>query len=306
MQLILPIDQDLYRIRLPQPMAGFEDFIGAWLVTGRHTLLVDVGPSATIDRLAEALSGLGVHHLDAILLTHIHIDHSGGIGDLTSRFPETPVVCHPGAFPHLAAPEKLWAGSLATLGDLARSYGPIAPVAIERLVDAATFSDFGVKAIATPGHAPHHVSYRIGANLFAGEAGGVCQQVGTRRYLRPATPPRFFLETSIESLDRLRGSGARRLCYGHVGAVDDPESMLSAHRDQLLRWRDIIADLRPAESETDLDRILTQLLAADPLLAAWDELSRGDRQRETGFLLNSIRGYLGYLMSIQKFHPSPP
>lgn len=296
MALIYPIADNLYRIPLPQPMVGFADFIGAWLVTGPRTLLVDVGPSSSIDRLTEALQTLEIRHLDAILLTHIHIDHSGGIGDLAPRFPETPVVCHPSAFKHLAAPEKLWAGSLATLGERANAYGPIAPVAIERLVDAMTYADFEVAAIATPGHAPHHVSYRIGENLFAGEAGGVYQQVGDRRYLRPATPPRFFLETSIESLDRLRDSGARRLCYGHVGAVTDPESMLSAHREQLLRWRDTIAALRPPnEGETDLDGILEQLLNGDPLLAPWKDLSPEEREREAGFLLNSIKGYLGYL-----------
>lgn len=46
---------------------------------GAHALLVDTGPDASV---AAALQRQHVVHLDAVLLTHLHDDHYGGIDDL--------------------------------------------------------------------------------------------------------------------------------------------------------------------------------------------------------------------------------
>ncbi len=46
---------------------------------GPHAVLVDTGPSGAI---ADALARNNVYSLDAIVLTHLHDDHVGGVGDL--------------------------------------------------------------------------------------------------------------------------------------------------------------------------------------------------------------------------------
>ncbi len=288
----------LFLIVLDQPaLPGFTDFIGAWVIVGPPTLLVDAGPAASIPRLAAALSLLDVRRLDAILLTHIHIDHAGGAGDLCHIFPEAPVVCHPSAHRHLADPARLWEGSLQTLGDTARAYGPIRAVPADRLVDAGSFRAFGVEALMTPGHAVHHISFRIGRWLFAGEAGGVFLDRGGRTYLRPATPPRFFLETSLESIDRLLTVDHEILCYGHFGFTRDGHRLLAAHRRQLLDWRDLIREeLRRIPAGTDpVTACLERLLRVDSLLAPLADFAPEVTAREQGFLKNSIRGFIGYL-----------
>lgn len=286
----------LYLIPLPQDLPGFDRFISAWLVTGERNYLIDPGPTVTIPKLVAALQALNVHHLDAILLTHIHIDHSGGIGDFLKFFPDTPVVCHAKAADHLVDPARLWAGSLKTLGDTARAYGPIRPVPRDNVHTAQASLEAPFEIVLTPGHAAHHVSYLINGDLFAGEAGGVYWEVPDGFYLRPATPPKFYLETSLASITALEQVACRRLCYGHFGLTTSPAQMLRAHQQQLQWWAGEIQSLiSDSEDEDPVDACLETLLQKDPLLAGWSSFSRQEQMRERQFMANSVRGFLGYL-----------
>lgn len=287
----------LYLIPLDQELPGFTDFIGTWLYNGEKTFLVDAGPAATIPKLIKTLEILDVRHLDAILLTHIHIDHAGGIGDLVSRFPETPVVCHSSAIQHLADPARLWEGSLKALGLIARTYGPIRAVPPALLLDAGRFAEYKINPIQTPGHSPHHVSYRFGPFLFAGEAGGVFLKLSDGEfYMRPATPPRFFLETTIKSIDALLATPHDFLCYGHFGMTERTPDLLAAHRSQIFKWAEIIQQQMGNDKGEDfIDSCMRRLLEEDPLLAGWNRLKDDVKERESFFLHNSIRGFVQYL-----------
>jgi glyoxylase-like metal-dependent hydrolase (beta-lactamase superfamily II) len=295
----IQFNSDLYLIPLAQDLPGFDAFINAWLVTGNRNYLIDPGPSVTIKKLVSILHSLDIHHLDAILLTHIHIDHSGGIGDFSKWFPDTPVVCHAIAVDHLADPARLWAGSLKILGETARAYGPISPVPRARVVAAQAFSDPDIEIVLTPGHAVHHVSYLLNGNLFAGEAGGVYRELPGGYYLRPATPPKFYLETSLASITALEQIDCRRMCFGHYGMTEKPGELLKAHRKQLQWWAGEIEKLTSNSENTDLVKhCLDTLLKKDPLLAGWKDFTPSERRRELQFMANSVRGFLGYLKEL--------
>lgn len=301
MKRILEIAPNLHLIALNQELPGFVSFIGAWLYRGEKTFLVDTGPAATIPVLSESLEKLGVKKLDAVFLTHIHLDHAGGVGDFVAEHPGTPVVCHESGIFHLADPSRLWEGSLKTLGRTAEVYGPIRPVPRELLVDATVYREKGVKSCLTPGHASHHVSYLIGSILFGGEAGGVFMRLpGDDFYLRPATPPRFFLEKTVNSIETLISIPHELYCFGHFGATRESLTILEKHKSQLFLWLDVIAgEIRKNAGKGLEDRCMALLLKQDPLLQGWSGMEPEMRERERFFILNSIRGFAGYIGQMQ-------
>jgi glyoxylase-like metal-dependent hydrolase (beta-lactamase superfamily II) len=295
--IINAAEGDVYQITLTPPLEGFADFISAWLVQGPPAFLVDVGPASTADQLLQALEALGVSRLDYILLTHLHLDHAGGVGRIAGRFPMARIVCHPQGIPHLVDPARLWEGTRKVLGKVAEGYGPIEPLAADRLVDAQGFTADGIEAVLTPGHAAHHVSYVSPAALFAGEACGVHYALpGNREYMRPATPPTFFMETALESMDKLIACAPGRMVVGHYGMKPNGGRLLARHREQLLFWEQwMSAHIEQYAAEESVERYAEGLLAEDPLLSAFSLFPPPAQARERYFLKNSVSGFLGWL-----------
>ncbi|MBS3757867.1 MAG: MBL fold metallo-hydrolase [Desulfobacterales bacterium] len=281
-------------IDLDIPELGYTRFISAWLYKGEEgTFVVDPGPSRTIDDLCRALRERGVDSIDFILLTHIHMDHAGGIGHLTERFPEAKVVCHEKAVSHLIDPARLWEGSVKTLGRVAEVYGEIKPVAEAQIAagDRLAFGS-GIRAIDTPGHAPHHLCFVFKNELFCGELFGVFHRLGQGFYLRPATPPRFIAEAFFASFDRIAPYIDRTIRFAHYGTHPEGRRILSHAREQLGLWIDVI---REHADNPDIERIISDLEARDPVYSRINELPAGIYERERFFTRNSIDGILGYL-----------
>jgi glyoxylase-like metal-dependent hydrolase (beta-lactamase superfamily II) len=291
------ISDDLNLITLNPPMDGFDNFIGAWLYRGELSFLVDVGPASTAEGLLRVLDDSGVDHLDYILLTHIHLDHAGAIGEIAEKFSQTPIICHPTGIPHLIDPARLWEGTKKTLGSTAEGYGPIKAVASDRFVDAEQFTSDAILPLITPGHASHHVSYNTKNYLFAGETAGVYYAIPPNRfYLRPATPPRFFFDTAVESIDKLIAGNPTRLCYGHYGMTDDGPNKLQKARRQFFSWKAIIEDeIKKSNTDDPIEKCKERLLREDLMLANFLALPESAQRREDYFLRNSIKGFIGYL-----------
>lgn len=159
--------------------------------------LVDPGPSTSLPALEQALAaaGISVPDVDAILLTHIHLDHAGATGTLVRANPGIRVFVHEAGARHLGDPGKLLASAGRLYGqDMERLWGEVLPVPAaqihvlhggERLAVAGR----ELEVAYTPGHAVHHVSLfepesRI---AFVGDTGGVRR--GTGKYVMPVTPP---------------------------------------------------------------------------------------------------------------------
>src|SRR6201984_156945 len=108
----------------------------ALLESDGHRSVVDPGPGSTLGTLRKQLlaRGSGVGDLDALLLTHIHLDHAGATGALVRENPRLAVYVHKLGAPHMIDPSKLMA-SAASLwpNDLERLFGEVLPVPAQNL-----------------------------------------------------------------------------------------------------------------------------------------------------------------------------
>jgi glyoxylase-like metal-dependent hydrolase (beta-lactamase superfamily II) len=276
---------------------GYSRFISAWCYQGEEgSFLIDPGPACTIDYLIAELEKRHVSHLDWILLTHIHMDHAGGIGHLAERFPDARIVCHEKAVKHLIDPSRLWEGSLEILGNVAAVYGEIKPVLPTRIltIDQVPFGD-GINVIPTPGHAAHHQCFAWKEVLFCGELFGIFQQLDQSVYLRPATPPVFVLDDYLTSMDAVAPYMDRRICFSHHGSCQDGSEIIKIARQQLLLWVDVIKAYADTELEQVMEQIINDLSDKDPVYAQKELLPLEFYQREMHFSVNSIKGIFQYL-----------
>ena len=291
---------DLVCIDLDQPkLNGFRKFLSSWLFrSGDKTFLVDPGPLSTIPFLLNELHRHQVENLDYILLTHIHIDHAGGTGELLKTFPEASVICHPDGVQHMVEPEKLWQGSLKVLGEVAEIYGRILPVPQDRIGFEENVGGTGLRAFLTPGHAAHHACYLVGDLLFGGEVAGVRCPVPDGIYMRPATPPRFILEVALSSLDRMLALRPQRMVFGHYGLVETAVEHLRIGRKQLLLWVQGVAETAGIEDSKREEAFFEWLLERDEHYGNIKQLEPDIFARERIFLGNTLRGMSEYVNSL--------
>ncbi len=276
------------------PLPGYHRFIGSYVICGTDKkAILETGPTVAVPNLLKGLDELGIarDEIDYIFLTHIHIDHGGGIGTAARALPNARVVAHERGRRHLADPTRLWQASLDTLGDIAVRYQEIEAVADERIIDAADGMkiDLGgvtLETLLTPGHAPHHLSIicRPENILLAGEAAGVCCDGKPR----PATPPPFRMEVSLASLDRLIELAPDKICFGHFGCFDDAIGRMKTARQQMVTWYETIK--AAAEAGKEPEEILTQLRAEDEALDVLNSLDEASFEREHSLLLNTVKG----------------
>jgi len=285
-------------IDLDQPnLTGFRKFISSWFYCGdSFNLVVDPGPLSTIPHLVNELRRHGVERLDYILLTHIHIDHAGGCGALIREFPTAKVICHPDGIRHLIEPAKLWEGSRKVLGpELATAYGEIVPVPEANILVEEEIGTTGVRVFLTPGHAQHHCCYLLEDILFAGEVAGARAAVPEGIYIRPATPPRFILETALDSVERMIALRPRRMVFAHYGMVETAVEHLTIARNQLLLWvKGAVAIATVAEEKRE-EAFFNWLQEHDEHYRNIFQLPEDIRVRERYFFGNTYRGMAEYV-----------
>lgn len=224
---------------------GRQHVIATYVLLGTEPMLVDPGPTSTLETLEQGLrtNGLEFGDVQALLLTHIHLDHAGAAGTIVARFPHIKVYVHERGAPHMINPEKLLGSATRLYGDLMDylwgEFRAVPEVNLTALVGGETL-EIGGRKIGVhyaPGHASHHVLYHdheTGA-AFIGDVGGV--RLPNSTYTRPATPPPDVdLEAWDRTLDLLRDLDPQLLCLTHFGPAFDPQAHIAQYRERLWRW----------------------------------------------------------------------
>ncbi|HEX2663415.1 MAG TPA: MBL fold metallo-hydrolase [Candidatus Acidoferrum sp.] len=217
----------------------------ALLESDGHRAIVDPGPGSTLDTLRKELRahGVSVNDLDAILLTHIHLDHAGSSGALVKENPRLAVYVHKLGAPHMMDPAKLLASAARLWPDnLEELFGEALPVAESnlRILDGGETITLGSRKIEvayTPGHASHHVSYfdNVEGVAFVGDTTGV--RIEGHSYVMPATPPPDIdLRLWDSSFATILERKPKRLFLTHFGFSENPAAHIAEFRERLHRW----------------------------------------------------------------------
>jgi glyoxylase-like metal-dependent hydrolase (beta-lactamase superfamily II) len=236
-------------------------FDAAYLVVenGRGAF-VDTGTHHSVPRLLAVLgeAGLKLEDVDWVILTHVHLDHAGGAGELMRQLPNARLAVHPRGARHMIDPSKLWAGATAVYGEAAMKadYGHATPVDPARVVEAGegaclALAGRELTCFDTPGHARHHICIwdERSRSFFTGDTFGLSyRELDTDRgpfALPTTTPVQFDPEALHTSIDRLMFNRPQGMYLTHYGRVED----LARMADDLHRSIDAMVEVALAHAD---------------------------------------------------------
>jgi glyoxylase-like metal-dependent hydrolase (beta-lactamase superfamily II) len=202
-------------------LGGWERVTSGYLVDGPEPVLVETGSQSSVPALLAALNDLGIaaEDLAHVVVTHIHLDHAGGVGDVAQAFPQATVHVHEKGARHLVDPTRLVDSAAMVYGDLLDSlYGRLTPNEA----------------------AKHHLGLHdsLSGLLFVGDAVGV--RLPDAGILRPATPPPDFdLDQALTSIAKFAARRPTGIALAHYGLVPEAEAVLDEASEILTRWAEV-------------------------------------------------------------------
>ena len=243
------------------------------IVERERAVFIDVGTNYSIPFLLAELDAKGVAReaVDYVIVTHVHLDHAGGAGEIMRQLPNARLAVHPRGAPHMINPARLVASASSVYGaeEVQRTYGELVPVPAERVVEirdeaVIDFAGRSLRCLDTPGHARHHFTVwdERSRSFFSGDTFGLSyREFDTEKgaFILPTTTPVQFDPVA------LKGSIARMLLFKpdaifltHYSRVSDIECL---GRDLFKQIDAMVAIAESATGQPERHEFLKQKLA---------------------------------------------
>jgi len=256
---------------------GVKGYAGGWLVAGqRGYALVESGAGAAVPRWLAALTAAAIplDQVEWVLVTHVHLDHAGGAGELLRHLPRARLGVHPDGIRHLVNPERLLSQARQAWGDDFHLLGEMQPAPAERVVGLADgeIIDLGgprLRVVYTPGHTPHHVIYfeETSRGVFSGDALGAifggADPFGEFITIPGISPPVGDIPRYLDSIRRIADLGPQRIYAAHFGLWEPALPLVHLAAGQISLLWELCREVRQAGGGLpDVQRRLAELLAA--------------------------------------------
>lgn len=218
---------------------------------GSEIAIVETGTNAGVPSVVAGLraAGLSEDRVTSLWVTHVHLDHAGGLGALAERWRGARVFVHPRGARHVIDPSRLESSARTVYGDaFDRYFGHLRGVAAERVVtpkdgERVQVGDRELVALHTPGHAPHHmmVEDTETRGVFTGDGAGIryanLWPWGLANFHLPtSSPPSFDPDVMGESIGRVLARAPERLYFTHFGLGEPAEPYLVQCREDAQAW----------------------------------------------------------------------
>ena len=240
--------------------------------------IIDTGTQYSVSQVQEGLFelGLGFDSVDYIILTHIHLDHAGGAGELMNHCKNAQLVVHPRGAKHMVDPSKLIAGASAVYGEEAfnKLYGEIKPIDGNRVItpqdgETIEWANRPLTFIDTPGHASHHhciIDHKTNS-VFTGDTLGVGYRAlrsDSAVFVMPTTTPvQFDPDALHHSIDKVMSYQPDTLYLTHYSALKPSPTIIAGLHEQIddfVMLTQQAADSEPKDFEKALEQSITEYI----------------------------------------------
>lgn len=255
---------------------GLENRTGSYILNETKVAIIDTSASPSIPHLLEGLKSLQIspEQIDYLIVTHIHLDHAGGVGKMLEYCPNATVIVHPKGARHIMDPSRLIQGAKLVYGDKFNSlFDPIIPIEENRVLimndgDCLALSEqCTLTFYDTPGHANHHFSIHDSSinGVYTGDTVGVnYEAVINQPFFLPSTSPNQFDPAKmLKSAQKIKELDPTYIYFGHFGGTNQIDLVW----EQLHYWIPIFVETAKnvVQSSSSLDQSILVLRLVEEL-----------------------------------------
>ncbi len=290
-------------------MFGEPENLSTYVIPDPIPTLIEPGPTTCHDAVMAGLDAMGIDEIAQVVVTHIHLDHAGGAGNMLKRFPNAEVFVHERGASHLHDPSRLLRSATRIYGaeGLRTLWGEMTPIESARLhaVDEGDRIDIGpnrwLDVMYTPGHANHHMSLIDSTTgiVMIGDSVGITFP-DTNIVHPPVPPPDIDVELMISQFYRYRERAVPALGFAHFGLKSNVDHILDEAERRLRLWTSI-ADKYQDESPAEVGRRIEIANAADLRACGHRDEEIERTTRRTSFATEAS----GLLRYVHRHRPHP-